>query len=70
MMIGVAQVIGMKPSLRNHILDFLVSRSRGFAFEVPGHDARNVPTVRVGPGDPTIVTAREFETCSAQRAAR
>jgi nitrate/nitrite transport system ATP-binding protein len=57
-------------ALRNHIVDFLVSRSRGFAAEVSGHDARNVPTVRIGLGEPTIVTGRAFETCSAQAVAR
>src|SRR5277367_5389378 len=29
--------------LRNHIIDFLVSRSKNFATEVPGHNRRNVP---------------------------
>jgi len=57
-------------ALRNHILDFLVSRSRGFAFEVPGHDTRNVPTVRISRGEPTIVTGRAFESYPAQVAAR
>jgi cyanate lyase len=34
--------------LRNHIIDFLVSRSRNFAAEVPDHDPRKVPLVRIG----------------------
>ena len=35
-------------ALRNHIVDFLVSRSKTFAADtVPGHDPRNVPTVRI-----------------------
>ncbi len=35
-------------ALRNHIIDFLVSRSRNFAAEASDHDPRNVPTVRIG----------------------
>jgi nitrate/nitrite transport system ATP-binding protein len=35
-------------ALRNHIVDFLVSRSRIFAAETPGHDPHNVPMVRIG----------------------
>jgi nitrate/nitrite transport system ATP-binding protein len=35
--------------VRNHIIDFLVSRSRSFAHEMRGkHDPRHVPTVRPG----------------------
>ena len=57
-------------ALRNHIIDFLVSRSRSFAFEVPDHDVRNVPTVRIGLGEPTIVTGSAFGSSSAQAIAR
>jgi nitrate/nitrite transport system ATP-binding protein len=32
--------------LRNHIIDFLVTRSRSFVAATPHHDARNVPVVR------------------------
>jgi nitrate/nitrite transport system ATP-binding protein len=35
-------------ALRNHIVDFLVSRSKNFASEVPGHDPRDVPLVKIG----------------------
>jgi nitrate/nitrite transport system ATP-binding protein len=35
-------------ALRNHIVDFLVSRSKTFTAENPGHDPRNVPVVRPG----------------------
>jgi nitrate/nitrite transport system ATP-binding protein len=34
--------------LRNHIIDFLVSRSRTFVSVTPGYDPRNVPVVRPG----------------------
>ena len=35
---------------RNHIIDFLVTRSKSFATEMQGkpHDPRNVPVVRPG----------------------
>jgi nitrate/nitrite transport system ATP-binding protein len=42
-------------ALRNHIVDFLVSRSKTFASDVTGHDPRNVPTVRIG--KPELVIA-------------
>src|SRR5258707_4983942 len=34
--------------VRNHIIDFLLSRSKSFATDVAGHDPRNVPVVRPG----------------------
>ena len=34
--------------VRNHIVDFLVERSRTFVGENAGHDPRNVPVVRPG----------------------
>jgi nitrate/nitrite transport system ATP-binding protein len=41
---------------RNHIIDFLVSRSKNFADEVKDkpHDPRQVPVVRPGLPEPTI----------------
>ena len=35
-------------AVRNHIIDFLVTRSKSFAGEVRDHDPRNVPVVRPG----------------------
>jgi nitrate/nitrite transport system ATP-binding protein len=35
-------------AVRNHIIDFLVTRSKSFANEVRGHDPRAVPVVRPG----------------------
>jgi len=35
-------------ALRNHIVDFLVSRSKTFAADTPNHDGRQVPVVRIG----------------------
>jgi nitrate/nitrite transport system ATP-binding protein len=57
--------------LRNHIVDFLVSRSKTFAADVTTHDPRNVPVVRPGLSEPTIVTPpRMIETNLAQTIAR
>ncbi|MCC8939999.1 ABC transporter ATP-binding protein [Bradyrhizobium sp. Arg68] len=58
-------------ALRNHIVDFLVSRSKSFAVEMTDHDPRRVPTVRPGVGEPTIVAPpRVVEPNPAQSAAR
>src|ERR1700749_4447619 len=54
-------------AVRNHIVDFLVSRSKIFAAEMPGHDPRNVPVVRIGRTEPTIVSApKAVDTSAAQ----
>jgi len=54
-----------------HIVDFLVSRSKTFATDVPDHDPRSVPLVRIGLSEPTIVAApRTVESSSAQAFAR
>src|SRR5215510_4347703 len=54
-------------SLRNHIVDFLVSRSKTFAAETPAHDPRHVPMVRIGMTEPTIVSApKAIEPSPAQ----
>jgi nitrate/nitrite transport system ATP-binding protein len=42
-------------AVRNHIVDFLVSRSKSFASDTPGHDPQNVPVVRIG--KPELVIA-------------
>jgi nitrate/nitrite transport system ATP-binding protein len=41
-------------AVRNHIIDFLVSRSRSFVETMPDFDARNVPLVRPGFVEPVI----------------
>src|SRR3954471_16307488 len=46
-------------ALRNHIVDFLVSRSKTFATDVTNHDPRNVPIVR--PGKPELGIAANTE---------
>src|SRR5438552_15788494 len=58
-------------ALRNHIVDFLVSRSKNFVATGTEHDPRNVPTVRPGSGEPTIVSPPKMvETSTAQTIAR
>jgi nitrate/nitrite transport system ATP-binding protein len=42
--------------LRNHIIDFLVTRSRTFVSQTPGFDTRRVPTIR--PGFEPVVAAQ------------
>ena len=50
-------------ALRNHIVDFLVSRSKTFASDVTDHDPRNVPVVRTGQaGTGDCVGSRGFNT--------
>ena len=44
-------------ALRNHIIDFLVMRSKTFTDTVTGHDPRNVPVVKIGLAEPTIVAS-------------
>jgi nitrate/nitrite transport system ATP-binding protein len=46
-------------ALRNHIVDFLVSRSKTFASDVPGHDARHVPVVKIGRPELTIASGAD-----------
>lgn len=43
-------------ALRNHIIDFLVTRSKTFVETNKNHDPRNVPVVRPGFTEPAIVT--------------
>jgi nitrate/nitrite transport system ATP-binding protein len=57
--------------LRNHIIDFLVSRSKNFAADKPDHDPRQVPLVRIGRTEPTIVSApKVVDTTATQAIAR
>jgi nitrate/nitrite transport system ATP-binding protein len=55
-------------AVRNHVIDFLVSRSRIFAAEGAGHDPRNVLVVRPGLPEPTIAASGSASTI--QRAIR
>ncbi len=58
-------------ALRNHIIDFLVSRSKSFAADMFGYDPRRVPLVQIGKPEPSIVSALELvETAATQAIAR
>jgi nitrate/nitrite transport system ATP-binding protein len=58
-------------ALRNHIIDFLVSRSRTFVTDTPEHDPRHVPLVRIGRSEPTIVSPpKPAESGTVQAGAR
>jgi nitrate/nitrite transport system ATP-binding protein len=46
-------------ALRNHIVDFLVSRSKIFAADVPDYDPRHVPVVRIGKPELVIASVSE-----------
>src|SRR5438874_301706 len=52
-------------ALRNHIVDFLVSRSKTFASDVTDHDPRNVPTVRIGKPELVVAAVAEAATPAA-----
>jgi nitrate/nitrite transport system ATP-binding protein len=53
-------------ALRNHIVDFLVSRSKSFASEATGHDPRHVPLVRIGRPELTIAAVSDAPDQSTQ----
>ncbi|NPU10457.1 ABC transporter ATP-binding protein [Bradyrhizobium sp. 83002] len=57
-------------SLRNHIIDFLVSRSKTFTAETPDHDPRKVPVVKIGRTEPTIVASKAADSDAPQAVAR
>ncbi|MGC2775415.1 MAG: ABC transporter ATP-binding protein [Bradyrhizobium sp.] len=57
-------------ALRNHIIDFLVSRSKTFTAETPDHDPRKVPVVRIGRTEPTIVASKPTDSDAPQALAR
>jgi nitrate/nitrite transport system ATP-binding protein len=44
-------------ALRNHIIDFLVERSKTFVAQTPGFDPRHVPVIRPGAVEPVVVAA-------------
>lgn len=57
-------------ALRNHIIDFLVSRSKSFTAETPDHDPRKVPVVKIGRTEPTIVASKPADSDAPQAVAR
>jgi nitrate/nitrite transport system ATP-binding protein len=52
--------------VRNHIIDFLVSRSRNFAADMAarGYDRRKVPMVRPGAPEPVVAAQKPLPTPS------
>ena len=55
--------------MRNHIIDFLVTRSKTFAAEMAGRgfDRRHVPVVRPGAPEPVIAAEQyAFPSSSAK----
>jgi len=56
-------------AVRNHIIDFLVSRSRGFVENTPDYDPRHVPVVRPGFVEPSIAASVVTAPPSSPRAA-
>ena len=55
-------------ALRNHMVDFLVSRSRTFASDVRDHDARDVPLIRIGKSALTIASISDTSQDEARQA--
>ncbi|MBV9980200.1 ABC transporter ATP-binding protein [Bradyrhizobium sp.] len=55
-------------ALRNHMVDFLVSRSRTFASDVRDHDARDVPLIRIGKSALTIASISDTSQDEARPA--
>jgi nitrate/nitrite transport system ATP-binding protein len=45
--------------LRNHVIDFLVSRSKTFTSDTPAHDPRKVPVVQIGKPGLTVTSGLE-----------
>jgi len=56
-------------AVRNHIIDFLVSRSRSFVETTPDYDPRNVPIVRPGFLEPSIAASAAAPPTSPRAAA-
>jgi len=54
-------------AVRNHIVDFLVSRSKTFAADTPGHDPRNVPVVRIGKSELVIASVSDSPHTEAKQ---
>jgi hypothetical protein len=54
-------------AVRNHIIDFLVSRSRNFVETVTDFDPRNVPLVRPGFVEPATPVRPPWTVAHADR---
>jgi nitrate/nitrite transport system ATP-binding protein len=56
-------------AVRNHIVDFLVSRSKSFATEAPDHDPRHVPVVEVAKSGLAIAAVSDGPSPDPQKQA-
>ncbi len=56
-------------AVRNHIVDFLISRSRSFVEQTPDYDPRKVPIVRPG-FEPTVAASTAGASATATRVAQ
>jgi nitrate/nitrite transport system ATP-binding protein len=56
-------------AVRNHIVDFLISRSRSFVEQTPDYDPRKVPVVRPG-FEPTVAASTAGASATATRVAQ
>jgi nitrate/nitrite transport system ATP-binding protein len=56
--------------LRNHIIDFLVSRSKSFTSDTPDHDPRKVPVVQIGKPELTLTPGIEPQGTEVRPASR
>jgi len=52
-------------AVRNHIIDFLVERSRTFTKMTPDFDPRHVPVVRPGLAEPQVVAGNDAPSSSS-----
>jgi nitrate/nitrite transport system ATP-binding protein len=56
-------------AVRNHIVDFLVSRSKSFAADTHDHDPRKVPVVRIGKSELVIASVSDGPSHEEQKQA-
>jgi nitrate/nitrite transport system ATP-binding protein len=54
--------------LRNHVIDFLVSRSKTFTSDTPEHDPRTVPVVQIGKPGLTVTSGLESQSTELRQA--
>jgi nitrate/nitrite transport system ATP-binding protein len=56
-------------AVRNHIVDFLVSRSKSFATDAPNHDPRRVPVVQLAKSGLAIAASSDGILTDAPKSA-
>ena len=55
--------------VRNHIIDFLITRSRNFTASAENYDPRHVPVIRPGFVEPAIAASKQSRTSRRARQA-